>query len=313
MQTSSGIKEKSLGAYVSIEQLTGFRFAAKKLSLIKNKKALKHLAGPYKALSRGRGMEFEGVRQYQPGDDIRTIDWRVTARVGKAHTKQFQEEKEIPALVIVDQRQSMFFGSQSAMKSVLACDTASFLSWAVLDKGDQLGGLIFNDSEEFEIRPKRQRKNVLKFLHALSNFNSSLSNKNIKQQRHLSSALAEISRLSKPGFQIFIISDFYDFDTKCSGLLYEISKHNDVIAIAVNDPLEQKLPPSGYYQVSNGTEMLLFDSNNKKVRDNYQAHFKNHQAFLKNEMGKYNIPLIPISTPDNALTVLQKYLGVRRG
>jgi uncharacterized protein (DUF58 family) len=312
-KSSNNSSEKSLGAYVSLEQLASFRLPAKQLSLVKNRKALNHLAGPYKALSRGRGMEFDSVRQYQAGDDIRSIDWRVTARVGKAHTKQFQEEKEIPSLVIVDQRQNMFFGSQLAMKSVIACDVAAYLSWAVLHKGDQLGGLIFNDNEEFDLRPRRQRKTVLSFLQALSRFNQQLNQKPVSQTRPLSLALSEARRILKPGQQLYIISDFFDFDDDCLASFHQLRKHSDVIAIQISDPLEQQLPASGRYTVSNGKQRLQLNSDSKAAREKYREQFSQHQSYIQQSLGQLHIPVIPISTCDNALSVLQQFLGKSLG
>src|SRR6056300_461999 len=149
------------GAYATLEDLIALRFPAQQLRLARRKKALSALTGPNKSNFRGRGIDFEEVRSYQPGDDIRTIDWRVTARTGSAHTKLFREERERPVLVVVDQRSSMFFGSSHCFKSVLAAQLASLIAWSALDAGDRVGGLVFNGEEHREIRPRRSRKNVL--------------------------------------------------------------------------------------------------------------------------------------------------------
>ena len=138
------------------------------MRLGRRNRALSVLAGPNKSNFRGRGIDFEEVRNYQPGDDIRSIDWRVTARTGTAHTKLFREERERPVLVAVDQRSSMFFGSSHCFKSVLAAQLASLLAWSALDAGDRVGGLVFNDASHREIRPRRSRKTVLALLSQIS-------------------------------------------------------------------------------------------------------------------------------------------------
>ncbi|HEY6130551.1 MAG TPA: DUF58 domain-containing protein, partial [Halioglobus sp.] len=143
------------GAYVQLNELIALRFPAQQIKLGRRKRALNSLAGPIKSNFRGRGIDFEEVRSYQPGDDIRTIDWRVTARTGSAHTKLFREERERPVMVVIDQRGSMFFGSTHCFKSVLAAQLASLLAWSALHGGDRVGGLVFNDEGHQEIRPRR--------------------------------------------------------------------------------------------------------------------------------------------------------------
>ena len=151
------------GVYAELADLIALRYGARNLQIGKRKRALSVLAGPNKSNFRGRGIDFEEVRGYQPGDDIRTIDWRVTARTGSAHTKLFREERERPVLLVVDQRNSMFFGSQHCFKSVLAAQLASLLAWSALNNGDRVGGLVFNDNQHREFRPRRSRNRIGKW------------------------------------------------------------------------------------------------------------------------------------------------------
>lgn len=300
---------RSLGAYVQLEHLASFHVAAKHLPLKKNKAAISFLAGPYKTKIRGRGMEFEDVRQYQAGDDIRNIDWRVSARTGKAHTKVFHEEREKPVFIAIDQRQSMFFASQVAMKSVLAADLATYIAWAALNKGDRTGALIFNDNDEKDIRPRSQRKTVLQILHHLESFNKKLQGFAEPHRRHINDALLELKRVAKPGSQIFIISDFHDLDDSSSALLHDLSQHCELIALQVYDPLEQVLPSSGIYQASDGQQQCQFNAANKTTRTSYQQAFDTHQQHIKALLGKYRISLIPIATTEDPLKTLQYYFG----
>ena len=302
-------QERSLGAYVNLQHLAGYQLAARYLPLRKNNRALSHLSGPYQTQIRGRGMEFEDVRLYQPGDDIRTIDWRVTARTGKAHTKQFREEREKPVLVVVDQRQSMFFASHCAMKSVLAADFAAYIAWAALHKGDRVGGLIFNNQGHEEIRPRRQRKTVLQLLFQLSRYNQLLSSREAEPERPLNQILQELKRITKPGTQVFFISDFHDLDESSSALLHDLVRHNEIVALQIYDELEQQLPSRGLYLASNGHQQQLLDSNNKALQKNYHDTFAQRQQQLKALLGKFQIPCIPVTTQQAPLAVLQQYFG----
>jgi uncharacterized protein (DUF58 family) len=257
-------------------------------------------------------MEFEEVRQYQAGDDIRTIDWRVTARTGKTHTKLFREEREKPVLIMIDQRQSMFFGSKQAMKSVLAADLAAYIAWAAFHKGDKIGALIFTDHKQMDIRPRRQQKTVLQLLNHLSAFNQALNRHPLNEHRDLLQALTELRRIAKPGSQIFCLSDFHDLDEACAAVLHDITQHCNVIAIRTLDMLEQELPKQGIYSATNGLQAIHFNAAQKNNRQGYEQHFQTHSESIKKTLGKFNIPLIPVYTHQNPLTVLQQYFGSKK-
>ncbi len=305
-------QERSLGAYADLGHLASYQLPAKYLPLRNNKRALNHLSGPFRSRVRGRGMEFEDVRLYQAGDDIRSIDWRVTARTGKAHTKQYREEREKPVLVVIDQRQNMFFGSECAMKSLLASDLAAYIAWAAFHKGDKIGGLIFNDGGHVEIRPRRQKKTVLQFLNHVVNYNKALNSHPVVQKRALLDALKELKRVAKPGSQIFFISDFHDLDEECSALLHDLSRHCEIIALQTFDHLEEQLPVAGIYTATNGQQRIQFDSRNAQSRSRYHDDFVAHCAQIKNLLGKFNIPLLPIATSQAPLDVLQHYFGSKK-
>lgn len=302
-------QERSFGAHITLEQLASYKLAARLLSLRNNKRAINQISGPFTSRMRGRGMEFEEVRQYQAGDDIRNIDWRVTARTGKAYTKLFREEREKPVLIIIDQRQNMFFGSQCAMKSVLACDIAAYITWAAYQKGDKVGGLIFNDQQHDIIKPRHQQKTVLQFLHHLVNYNQALNCKNLTQKRPLTHLLKEVRAIAKPGSQLFFISDFYDLHNNDKAILHDIARHCNIAALQTYDILEQQLPKTGLYQASNGTTKVVIDANNNSYQQKYQSHFAQRQQTIQSLFSSLNIPLIPIMTNDAPLGILQHYFG----
>jgi len=144
-----------------LTDLISLRFEATRLALPRNIRATHPISGQQRSKIQGRGVDFSEVRLYQPGDDVRSIDWRVTARTDRPHTKLFQEEKERPVMVLIDQGPSLFFGSKVRFKSVAAARLGVMLAWSALGEGDRVGGIIFNDEGHDEIRPRRSRKSVL--------------------------------------------------------------------------------------------------------------------------------------------------------
>ncbi len=170
------------GAYTDIRDLIRLRYAVRELDSLTLPKSTNPLAGLLTSKFRGRGTDFAEVRVYQPGDDVRTIDWRVTARTQIPHTKLFQEEKERPVLILVDQSISMFFGSQVAFKSVVAAEAAALIAWTNLDRGDRVGGIVFNENLHREIRPRRSKHSVLRLLHEINDFNHLLSRQAMSAQ-----------------------------------------------------------------------------------------------------------------------------------
>ncbi|MFT5482231.1 MAG: hypothetical protein ACI9GW_000880 [Halieaceae bacterium] len=307
MQTSNRLHPK--GAYCALEDLIALRYQGRQLKLLQRKKALSLLAGPNKTNFRGRGIDFEEVRAYQPGDDIRTIDWRVTARSGNAHTKIFREERERPVLIATDQRRGMFFGSQMSFKSVTAAYTSAILAWSGLNSSDRVGGFIFNEERHREVRPKRSRQNVLTQLHHLCEFNGEI-NTAAQAGFDFTSMLADLRRISRPGTAIFLVSDFNGADTESAKeQLYHLTRHIEVTAIHISDKLEAQLPTAGRYSVSNGlqsTEMFTGDSD---IQSRYEQSFTDRVAALKKQFGRLGVPFIQITTEDQPLTVLQRFYG----
>ncbi|WP_390614419.1 DUF58 domain-containing protein [Maricurvus nonylphenolicus] len=298
------------GPYVDLEAMIQLRFCAQDLDLSARKLSQSLQAGQTRTRFRGRGMEFEEVRHYQAGDDIRSIDWRVTARTQVPHTKLYREERERPVLVVTDQRPAMFFGSQTCFKSVTACYCAALIAWAALKNNDRIGGLIFNDVNEQDLRPKRSRHSLLALLRGLHEFNQGLQSPLAeKAAQPLSQRLSDLRRIAKPGSALFIISDFHDLDEDCREQLYQLSRHCEITLLPIHDPLEATLPTNKLLTVSDGVQRKQIDSSNSQAR--YQAHFQQQQKNLKHLSGQLGLGLLPVSTTDNPITLLQQQLGAR--
>jgi uncharacterized protein (DUF58 family) len=297
-----------LGAYCQLQQLIETRYVADKLKLNQRRRALSLLAGPNKTNFRGRGIDFEEVRSYQPGDDIRTIDWRVTARTGTAHTKIFREERERPVLVVVDQRDDMFFGSQTCCKSVLAAHIAALLCWSSLQNGDRVGGLIFNDREHREVRPRRSRRSVLALLNHLCELNAALPSEKRSDSFDFMNVLVDLRRIAKPGSAIFIVSDFSRaLEEAAMEHLYQLSRHMEITAIHCSDPLERMLPAAGRYTVTDGDNRTDLLTGSAAMQSSYREHFDNSLAALRSAYGKLGVPVIEAGTDDAPLHLLQSY------
>ena len=200
-------------AIAGVMELLRLRYGARELTGFPKIQARQMLAGGHKSRFRGRGMDFDQVRLYQPGDDVRTIDWRVTARTQTPHTKIFSEERERPILVITDLRGPMFFGSQQ-LKSIIACEISAALAWAGLSANDRAGGLIFGQQAQVDVKARRSHHAVLQFVHALQEYSAKLLTHK-EDHYSLSQMLEESRRFAATGSSIFIVSDFHDLDDDC--------------------------------------------------------------------------------------------------
>lgn len=307
------INAPARGAYVELNELIALRFPSKQLKLGRKKRALSNLAGPNKTNFRGRGIDFEEVRRYQPGDDIRTIDWRVTARTGSAHTKLFREERERPVLVVVDQRSSMFFGSSHCFKSVLAGQLASLLAWSALNEGDRVGGLVFNDSGHQEIRPRRSRKTVLTLLSQIAHYNQALPQHSPEEHDSFARMLSNLRRIARPGTSLFLISDFRGAShERAREHLFELAKHTELTTIACSDPLETELPKAGTYAVTNGSERSELRTDDRRLRLAYSDRLQQQRDLLSSDLLGLGVPLLQASTDQAPFSLLQQYYGGTR-
>ena len=304
------------GAYIALEDLLSARFSAKELKLKHRRKALSQLAGPNKTNFRGRGIDFEEVRSYQAGDDIRTIDWRVTARSGKPHTKVFSEERERPLLIVNDQRQGMFFGSQYCFKSTLACYLSALIAWAGLQQGDRVGGLVFGNEGQQELKPKRSRQAVLALMKRMGEYNQLLNSStgiHLADSERLKTSLTELRRIARPGSAIYFISDFSGYqDEDVQKQLFLLSRHCEITAIYIYDRLEHTLPSAGQYTISDGEQRRPIFTGDAKLRQHYQQQFQDNLENLQAMMAKLGIPLIEISTHQAPLKRLLRYFGKGR-
>ena len=311
---AADIATPARGAYASLEELIALRFPARQLQLARRNRALSALTGPNKSNFRGRGIDFEEVRSYQAGDDIRSIDWRVTARTGEAHTKLFREERERQVLISVDQRNGMFFGSSHCCKSVLAAHLASLLCWAALQRGDRVGGLVFSDQVHKDIRPRRSRRSVLGLLNAISDLNAALPADSAGSSGDFAEMLVDLRRVARPGSSLFIVSDFAGaLEAGALEHIYQLGRHLEITAIHCADPLERSLPTAGRYSVTDGQRRADLFTGDTTLKRAFSERYHQQLETLRQQYGKLGIPLITASTGDSPLDLLQRYYAENAG
>ena len=270
--------------------------------------------GAYVSHFRGRGMEFDESRPYQPGDDPRSIDWRVTARSTTAYTKLFREERERPVLIVVDLRANMHFATKGCFKSVNASRAAALLSWAAHHRGDRLGGLIFGDTTHRELKPRLGRQAALRFVHELvghPDWENREREEGQDDEQPLAQAMSALRRVARPGSLVVILSDFLGFSRAAQSYLSSVARHNEVLAVFLNDPLERKLPPPGRYRLVSNDDELAIDTVAKAARRDYENAFLSRRKELEAFCRRYGVHLMPLSTEDDPVSTLQKALGRR--
>lgn len=307
------------GLTTSIEELVNLRLDTRGFDLRSSRKALASMIGGHNSSFRGRGIDFDEVRLYQPGDEVRSIDWRVTARRGKPHTKVFREERERPIYLVLDQRQSLFFGSKVAFKSVTAARAAAILAWASKDNGDRVGGFLFSETSHLELKPRDGKGGVLRYLKSVADYNQALATPTSRLKtnaevplNNLTGSLLALNRVVRPGGLIFIISDYYDFNEEAERQLQRLNRHNDVVGVLVYDPLEKKAPPPGTYQFSDGNQLFGINTQLKSSRTQYEAIFDQRLQRIKEKMAQMGCPLIHLSTEQDVAETLRTNLAMRR-
>ena len=261
-------KNQITGVNLGLDELLMYRHFTYLLSNKATRNIKHQMSGQYLAKTKGRGMEFDEARHYQPGDDVRTIDWRVTARTGKTHTKIFREEKDRPVFVFTDLLPSMHFGTKLLFKSVQACHLSALIAWKAKQNGDKVGGLILSEGELFEAKPRARQQAVLHWLNGLKQQHNQLqvnadSQLNRSQlEKRFTDACAHLRRVAHPGSLVYLVSDFQNMTDAAIQHLFQLQKHCEVVACWIKDPIELNLPAniSGTMPVTDGKSSKIINS-----------------------------------------------------
>ena len=285
--------------FLNLENLLKFEWISSVLNFkVGKQKSNSVLIGRYASRLRGRGLDFEESRPYVIGDDIRNIDWNVTAKTGKTHTKVFTEEKEKPAFIYVDQSPSMGFGSKHKTKAVVAGELASLFAHKIRKNGDRVGGMVFTGTDYELIIPKRDPKNTIFFLQKIIEANHKIYEpKEFDFEYALNEIIQKINNVVTHDYLVFIISDFYRYNSSVIEYLSQISLHNDLVIIKVYDEMEAEIPAEKM-TISNRKKQISLSGNNKQLREELKNDFDTNYKNFKSELEKYNVSVFKINTSE---------------
>lgn len=298
--------------YTSLDSLRRLQYKAKGFSFTPKQPINSILAGKNVSKLRGRGLNFEEMRQYQMGDDIRTMDWKVTIRTGKPHVKVYTEERERNVLLLVDQRQTMFFGSKGKMKSVVAAEIAALIAWKVIDSTDRVGGIVFNDAQAVTMAPKRSKNQVIQLMAEVTRQNHLLKSGETGTEHHLSleGMLEQLKRIVGHDALVIFITDGYGWNDKCNEYIKTISQHNEMIFCHVSDPLEHQLATMPQMVISDGDMQIEVSSQKPDLQKKFQQDVVEKLDVFAKAAGKYRIPVLPFDTITATEKQMRSALGL---
>ena len=263
-------------------------------------------AGQYHSAFKGRGMAFAEVREYQFGDDVRDIDWNVTARFRKPYVKVFEEERELTVMLLVDVSGSLDFGTRSRMKSEMATEIAATIAYSAIQNNDKIGVVFFSDRIEKYIPPKKGRKHILYIIREMLDF------KPESRKTDIGGAMEFFTRVMKRRTTAFVLSDFYDRHDFFKQMQIANNKH-DVMAIQVYDKWAKALPDVGLVKVvdaESGHEMYV-DTSSKKVRAAHARYWIERQQMLKDTLSRANVDWVSVATDDDYVKAMTHLFASR--
>ena len=303
------------GVYVDLDELIRLQFKARGFSFLPKQPIHSLLAGRHASRIRGRGLDFEELRGYLPGDDPRSIDWKVTARTGKPYVRVFTEERDRPALLVVDQRINMFFGTRLAMKSVVAAQLAALGAWRVFDQGDRVGALVFDDADITEVRPHRSRSRVMQILQAIVEKNHALRADLAVEPNGsmLNQVLETASRIAHHDYLVTVISDFHGANAQTQRLLTRLAEHNDVLAGLLYDPSKVSPLEGGRLVLTDGQLQVEIDTARGKTMRDMADYFSADLRETQSILAKVGIPVLLIDTVEDPAVQIRAILGQARG
>ena len=296
--------------YTNLHALARLRFTARGFSYLPRQPVRSLLSGRKRSRLRGRGLDFDELRHYRPGDDIRNMDWRVTARTGRAHTKVFQEERERPVLIVLDASPSLYFGTRTRLKSVAAGYLAASIAWTAVKRGDRIGAFLFAPGEHREIRPAGGRRGAMRIINGLVDWLQPDGKE--PGGAPLSESLQRVRHVLRPGSLVLVISDFFNLDDDCNRHLSRLRQHNDVIGCQVLDPAEETLP-AGRYPITDGLQSSLLDTSGDRGRQRFDAMSLDHIERPRRLFQRHQCGWVTMRTHDDPVEVLGRDLRILMG
>jgi uncharacterized protein (DUF58 family) len=300
--------------HVDLTHLRALKGRARQITFRPKQPSRSILNGQHASKIKGRGLNFEELRHYAAGDDVRTIDWKVTARTGAPYVRVYTEERDRPVLLVVDQRMSMFFGSILNMKSVTAAEAAALAAFRVRAKGDRVGGIIFDDTDLHEVRPHSSTRTLNRFLEMLARANCALNaNAPTGAAMSLNQPIKAAARVAKSGALVIVFSDFDGWDAETEKNLRTIAQHNELILFSVTDPTSQQMPTDLDIMMSDGELQAQVNVGHETVRRKLADFASGRLASLFAFSAKYAVPIVPLTTAEATLPQLLRLLGAGQG
>jgi len=273
---------------------------------IKTKGLSKHIfSGEYHSAFKGRGMSFSEVRGYQYGDDVRNIDWNVTARTGDPYIKVFEEERELTVMLMVDVSPSSFFGTNEQMKNEIITEISAVLAFSAINNNDKVGIIFFSDKVEKFIPPKKGKQHILRIIRELIDFEPEGKGTN------LGIALEYLNNIIKKRCTTFILSDFFTKDYETS--LRIAARRHDIIGVHLYDAREMDIPNVGLVRVLDAEtgQRIWLDTSVKRIREQYKNWFQNNFEYMKNTFAKSGADVVSIQTNESYVNALLKFFKKR--
>ncbi|WP_407529960.1 DUF58 domain-containing protein [Methylobacterium oryzisoli] len=310
---TGGTPSTAARAHVGLDALLRLKHRAKGFSFLPRQPVHSLLSGRHASRLRGRGLNFEELRHYVPGDDTRAIDWPATARLGAPQVRVYSEERDRPVLLLVDQRTTMFFGSRRAMKSVVAAEVAALAAWRVTSLGDRVGTIVFGDADMTEVRPKGREIGAVRVIAEVARRNGLLGAGAASPgaDGQLNEALRRAARVATHDWLVCLVTDAAGEDAETARLVTGLTAHNDVLAVHVHDPLELELPDVGSAVFSSGEAQVEVDSSSGRLRSRYADERAAWRERLSALSRRRAIPVLPVSTAEDVATQLQALIGRR--
>lgn len=293
------------GTWASVQDLIALQSHAGAIGLKPTGAARARRAGEHMSRFRGRGMDYRESRSYVAGDDVRSMDWRVTARTGQAHVKIYEEDRERPVVVFLDLNPGMFFGTRRQLKSVVAARAAALFAWAAADGGDRVSAMMSN-GEHRELQPRGGRHGALELIRqVVQHTDPRIGIEATPDPDALNAALRRLCRVNRPGSLTLLLGDFYGLDAHSDKLLFRLRQHGDVVAVQIVDPLEEAAPPAAVYEVETNGRRIQLDTRSTVARQAYRAHFSHHHAAVAATMRRHGIALVRLSTEADVSAALR--------
>lgn len=296
----------------TLDALIRLQYDARGFSFLHKQPVTSLLAGRRASRIRGRGLDFEEIRAYRPGDDVRLIDWRASARTGSTQTRVFTEERDRPTLIVVNLTSATFFGTQHATKTAVIAQTAALVAWRSLQSGDRIGAVLFGDDDLEQHRPHRSRGGVMRVLGAVARRAAALPNAPMRAVASgpLNAALRAAATMVTHDWLVVVISDLQAADEESRTIIGAMARHNDIVAVAVSDPLERALPEAPWRGIAtDGARIGVLDPARGGLGAAVPDRHAQRVASLKESGLQLQTPLLPIGTEEQAAPQLRRMLG----